>query len=128
MLTKILIKNFTLIDKVEIDFLSGFTTVTGDTGSGKSILLNALSLIIGKRAGKNLLKNSELKCVLEAEFNLSHFNIRSLFINNNIDYFDQTILRREIHPNGKSRSFINDCPVNLDFLKTVILAKSTLFY
>jgi DNA repair protein RecN (Recombination protein N) len=118
-LTKILIKNFTLIDKVEIDFLSGFTTVTGDTGSGKSILLNALSLIIGKRAGKNLLKNSELKCVLEAEFNLSNFNIRSLFIKNNIDYFDQTILRREIHPNGKSRSFINDCPVNLDFLKTI---------
>ena len=78
MLTKVLIKNFTLIDKVEIDFLSGFTTVTGDTGSGKSILLSALSLIIGKRAGQNLLKNSTLKCVLEAEFNLSNFNIQSL--------------------------------------------------
>lgn len=119
MLTKILIKNFTLIDKVEIDFLSGFTTVTGDTGSGKSILLSALSLIIGKRAGQNLLKNSTLKCVLEAEFNLSNFNIRSLLVKNNIDYFDQTILRREILPNGKSRSFVNDSPVNLDFLKTV---------
>ena len=119
MLTKVLIKNFTLIDKVEIDFLSGFTTVTGDTGSGKSILLSALSLIIGKRAGQNLLKNSTLKCVLEAEFNLSNFNIQSLFVKNNIDYFDQTILRREILPNGKSRSFINDSPVNLDFLKTV---------
>jgi len=118
-LTKILIKNFTLIDKVEIDFLSGFTTVTGDTGSGKSILLSALSLIIGKRAGQNLLKNSTLKCVLEAEFNLSNFNIRSLLVKNNIDYFDQTILRREILPNGKSRSFVNDSPVNLDFLKTV---------
>ena len=119
MLTKVLIKNFTLIDKVEIDFLSGFTTVTGDTGSGKSILLSALSLIIGKRAGQNLLKNSTLKCVLEAEFNLSNFNIQSLLVKNNIDYFDQTILRREILPNGKSRSFINDSPVNLDFLKTV---------
>ncbi|MDC0116450.1 DNA repair protein RecN [Flavobacteriaceae bacterium] len=119
MLTKVLIKNFTLIDKVEIDFLSGFTTVTGDTGSGKSILLSALSLIIGKRAGQNLLKNSTLKCVLEAEFNLSNFNIQSLLFKNNIDYFDQTILRREILPNGKSRSFINDSPVNLDFLKTV---------
>jgi|TARA_B110000046_G_scaffold58839_2_gene65989 DNA repair protein RecN (Recombination protein N) len=118
-LTKILIKNFTLIDKVEIDFLTGFTTVTGDTGSGKSILLSALSLIIGKRAGQNLLKNSTLKCVLEAEFNLSNFNIRSLLVKNNIDYFDQTILRREILPNGKSRSFVNDSPVNLDFLKTV---------
>ncbi|MDA9124570.1 DNA repair protein RecN [Flavobacteriaceae bacterium] len=119
MLTKVLIKNFTLIDKVEIDFLSGFTTVTGDTGSGKSILLSALSLIIGKRAGQNLLKNSTLKCVLEAEFNLSNFNIQSLLVKNNIDYFHQTILRREILPNGKSRSFINDSPVNLDFLKTV---------
>ena len=119
MITKILIKNFTLIDKVEIDFLTGFTTVTGDTGSGKSILLNALSLIIGKRAGQNLLKNSNLKCVLEAEFNLSCFNIRNLFIDNNIDYFDQAILRREILPNGKSRSFINDSPVNLDLLKTI---------
>ena len=119
MLTKILIKNFTLIDKVEIDFLTGFTTVTGDTGSGKSILLSALSLIIGKRAGQNLLKNSKQKCVLEAEFNLSDFNIRSLFSENSIDYFDQTILRREILPNGKSRSFINDSPVNLDLLKNI---------
>ena len=119
MLTKILIKNFTLIDKVEIDFLTGFTTVTGDTGSGKSILLSALSLIIGKRAGQNLLKNSKQKCVLEAEFNLSDFNIRSLFSENTIDYFDQTILRREILPNGKSRSFINDSPVNLDLLKNI---------
>ena len=119
MLTKILIKNFTLIDKVEIDFLNGFTTVTGDTGSGKSILLSALSLIIGKRAGQNLLKNSKQKCVLEAEFNLSDFNIRSLFSENTIDYFDQTILRREILPNGKSRSFINDSPVNLDLLKNI---------
>ena len=119
MITKILIKNFTLIDKVEIDFSTGFTTVTGDTGSGKSILLSALSLIIGKRAGQNLLKNSNLKCVLEAEFNLSCFNIRNLFVYNNIDYFDQAILRREILPNGKSRSFINDSPVNLDLLKTI---------
>ncbi|MDA9258205.1 DNA repair protein RecN, partial [Flavobacteriaceae bacterium] len=70
-------------------------------------------------AGQNLLKNSTLKCVLEAEFNLSNFNIRSLLVKNNIDYFDQTILRREILPNGKSRSFVNDSPVNLDFLKTV---------
>ena len=76
-------------------------------------------MIIGKRAGQNLLKNLNLKCVLEAEFNLSNFNIRNLFIENHIDYFDQTILRREILPNGKSRSFINDSPVNLDLLKTV---------
>ena len=119
MLTKILIKNFTLIDRVEIDFLSGFTTVTGDTGSGKSILLNALSLIIGKRVSHNLLKNRESKCVLEAEFNLTNFNLKSVFDQNNLDYFDQSILRREILPNGKSRSFVNDTPVNLDVLKII---------
>ena len=119
MLTKILIKNFTLIDRVEIDFLSVFTTVTGDTGSGKSILLNALSLIIGKRGSQNLLKNPGAKCVLEAEFNLSNFNLKYVFDQNNLDYFDQSILRREILPNGKSRSFVNDTPVNLDVLKII---------
>ena len=119
MLTKILIKNFTLIDRVEIDFFSGFTTVTGDTGSGKSILLNALSLIIGKRGSQNLLKNREAKCILEAEFNLTNFNLKYVFDQNNLDYFDQSILRREILPNGKSRSFVNDTPVNLDVLKII---------
>ena len=117
MLTKIFIKNFTLIDKVELDLLSGFTTVTGDTGSGKSILLNALSLVIGKRGSQSLLKNPDIKCVIEVEFNLSNFNIKKFFDDNNLDYFNQTIIRREILPNGKSRSFVNDTPVNLDVLK-----------
>lgn len=117
MLTKILIKNFTLIDSLEIDFLSGFTTVTGDTGSGKSILLNALSLIIGKRGSQNLLKDNSKKCILEAEFDLKNFNIKKIFDNNGLDYYDETILRREILPNGKSRSFINDSPVNLELLR-----------
>ena len=119
MLTKIFIKNFTLIDKVELDLLSGFTTVTGDTGSGKSILLNALSLVIGKRGSQNLLKNPDIKCVIEAEFNLSNYNIKKFFDDNNLDYFNQTIIRREILPNGKSRSFVNDTPVNLDVLKKI---------
>ena len=119
MLTKIFIKNFTLIDKVELDLLSGFTTVTGDTGSGKSILLNALSLVIGKRGSQSLLKNPDVKCVIEAEFNLSNFNIKKFFNDNNLDYFNQTIIRREILPNGKSRSFVNDTPVNLDVLKKI---------
>jgi len=118
-LTKIFIKNFTLIDKVELDLLSGFTTVTGDTGSGKSILLNALSLVIGKRGSQSLLKNPDIKCVIEAEFNLSNFNIKKFFDDNNLDYFNQTIIRREILPNGKSRSFVNDTPVNLDVLKKI---------
>ena len=119
MLTKIFIKNFTLIDKVELDLLSGFTTVTGDTGSGKSILLNALSLVIGKRGSQTLLKNPDIKCVIEAEINLSNFNIKKFFDDNNLDYFNQTIIRREILPNGKSRSFVNDTPVNLDVLKKI---------
>ena len=119
MLTKIFIKNFTLIDKVELDLLSGFTTVTGDTGSGKSILLNALSLVIGKRGSQTLLKNPDIKCVIEVEFNLSNFNIKKFFDDNNLDYFNQTIIRREILPNGKSRSFVNDTPVNLDVLKKI---------
>lgn len=119
MLTKIFIKNFTLIDKVELDLLSGFTTVTGDTGSGKSILLNALSLVIGKRGSQSLLKNPDIKCVIEVEFNLSNFNIKKFFDDNNLDYFNQTIIRREILPNGKSRSFVNDTPVNLDVLKKI---------
>lgn len=117
MLTKILIKNFTLIDSLEIDFLSGFTTVTGDTGSGKSILLNALSLIIGKRGSQNLLKDNSKKCILEAEFDLKNFNIKKIFDKNGLDYYEETILRREILPNGKSRSFINDSPVNLELLR-----------
>ncbi|MBL6649450.1 MAG: DNA repair protein RecN [Flavobacteriaceae bacterium] len=119
MLTKILIKNFTLIDSLEIDYHSGFTTVTGDTGSGKSILLNALSLIIGKRGSQNLLKDSFKKCVLEAEFDLKNFNIKKIFDKNGLDYYEGTILRREILPNGKSRSFINDSPVNLELLKSI---------
>ena len=119
MLTKIFIKNFTLIDKVELDLLSGFTTVTGDTGSGKSILLNALSLVIGKRGSQSLLKKPDIKCIIEAEFNLSNFNIKKFFDDNNLDYFNQTIIRREILPNGKSRSFVNDTPVNLDVLKKI---------
>jgi len=119
LLTKVSIKNFALIDSLEIDFLSGFSTITGDTGSGKSILLNALSLIIGKRADHNLLKNDKLKCIIEAEFNLSNYNLNKIFKQNDLDYFQHSILRREVLPNGKSRSFINDTPVNLDIMRSI---------
>ena len=119
MLTKVSIKNFALIDSLEIDFLSGFSTITGDTGSGKSILLNALSLIIGKRADHNLLKNDKLKCIIEAEFNLSNYNLNKIFKQNDLDYFQHSILRREVLPNGKSRSFVNDTPVNLDVMRSI---------
>ena len=119
MLTKIYIKNFALIDELEVDFSNGFSTITGDTGSGKSILLNALSIVTGKRVGHKILKNDSIKCVVEVEFNLTKLNIKSIFDLNNIDYFDQTILRREILPGGKSRSFINDTPANLDVMKLI---------
>lgn len=119
MLIKVSIKNFALIDSLEIDFSEGFSTITGDTGSGKSILLNALSLIIGKRADHNLLKNNKIKCVIEAEFDLSNFKLKKIFEKNNLDYFDHSILRREVLPNGKSRSFINDTPANLDLMKSI---------
>lgn len=119
MLTKISIKNFALIDKIEIDFSNGFSTITGDTGSGKSILLNALSLLTGKRADHNSLKDNNIKCIIEAEFCLSKLNIKHVFDENNLDYFDQTILRREILPSGKSRSFVNDTPANLEIMKSI---------
>ena len=119
MLRKVSIKNFAIIDSLEIDFLKGFSTITGDTGSGKSILLNALSLIIGKRADHNLLKNNKIKCIIEAEFDLRNFKLKNIFDKNNLDYFDHSILRREVLPNGKSRSFINDTPANLDLMKSI---------
>lgn len=119
MLTKVFIKNFALIDNLEINFLNGFSIITGDTGSGKSILLNALSLIIGKRADHALLKNNKIKCVIEAEFNLNNFKLKKIFKKNDLDYFEQSIFRREVLPNGKSRSFINDTPVNLDVMSSI---------
>ena len=119
MLTKVFIKNFALIDSLEINFSNGFSTITGDTGSGKSILLNAISLITGKRADHTLLKDNDIKCIVEAEFNLKNFKLKKIFKNNDLDYFDQSILRREVLPNGKSRSFINDTPVNLDIMRFI---------
>ena len=119
MLKKVLIKNFALIDSLEIDFSKGFSVITGDTGSGKSILLNALSLITGKRADHSLLKNNKIKCIVEAEFDLQYFKLKEVFKRNDLDYFDQSIFRREVLTNGKSRSFINDTPVNLDVMKSI---------
>ena len=102
-----------------MNFSNGFSTITGDTGSGKSILLNALSLIIGKRVDHTLLKNNDIKCIVEAEFNLKNFKLKKIFKKNDLDYSDQSILRREVLPNGKSRSFINDSPVNLDIMRSI---------
>ena len=119
MLTKLSIKNFALIDSLEIDFSNGFSIITGDTGSGKSILLNALSLIVGKRADHNSLKNDKFKCIVEGEFDLKSYELKKIFLDNDLDYFEYSILRREILPNGKSRSFVNDSPVKLDIMKSI---------
>lgn len=113
MLQALQIKNFALIEHLHIDFTSSFSIITGETGAGKSILLGALGLVSGNRADLGSLKDKEQKCVIEAHFNISNYNLRNFFEQNDIDYEDVTIVRREILPSGKSRAFINDSPVNL---------------
>ncbi|RIV42027.1 DNA repair protein RecN [Flagellimonas pelagia] len=117
MLANLSIQNYALIDDVSVAFTNGFTTITGETGAGKSILLGGLSLVLGKRADLSSLKNEEQKCVIEAEFDISKYQLQQFFIDNDLDYEDRTILRREILPSGKSRAFVNDSPVTLDVLK-----------
>jgi DNA repair protein RecN (Recombination protein N) len=117
MITSLSINNFALIEKLSIDFSDGFSIITGETGAGKSILLGALGLVLGKRADLTSLKNKEEKCIIEAHFNLSDYNLQPFFEANDLDYEDQTIIRREILPSGKSRAFINDTPVNLQELQ-----------
>lgn len=117
MLTSLFIKNYALIDTLQVDFNDGFSIITGETGAGKSILLGGLSLILGKRADLSSLKNTEEKCIIEAVFNISNYKLQSLFKAENFDYEVQTIIRREILPSGKSRAFVNDSPVNLNSLQ-----------
>ncbi|MDT0607276.1 DNA repair protein RecN [Croceitalea rosinachiae] len=116
MLTHLSIKNYALIDELKVSFNKGFTTITGETGAGKSILLGGLSLVLGKRADLSSLKNKEEKCIIEAEFSISNYGLKPYFSDNDLDYESLTILRREILPSGKSRAFINDTPVTLDIL------------
>lgn len=121
MLTSLSIKNFALIDKLGIDFSDGFSIITGETGAGKSILLGALGLVLGKRADLTSLKNKDEKCVIEAHFKISNYNLQFFFEANDLDYEAETIIRREILPSGKSRAFINDSPVNLQELQDLSL-------
>ncbi|MFK8274139.1 DNA repair protein RecN [Capnocytophaga cynodegmi] len=116
MLKALSIKNFALIDDLQIDFPEGFIIITGETGAGKSILLDALALVLGKRADMSVLRNTDEKCVIEVEFDLNKYQFKSLFDELEIDYDTNTIIRREILPTGKSRAFINDSPVTLDIL------------
>lgn len=117
MITSLSIENFALIEKLSVKFTDGFSVITGETGAGKSILLGALGLVLGKRADLTSLKNKEEKCIIEANFQIKNYNLKSFFESNDLDYDDETIIRREILPSGKSRAFINDTPVNLSELQ-----------
>lgn len=114
MLQQLYIHNFTLIDKLDIHFSSGFSVITGETGAGKSIILGAIGLLLGNRADARLVKVGTDKCIVEAHFDISRYDMQQFFIDNDIDYEpDDCIMRRELRANGKSRAFINDTPVSL---------------
>ena len=117
MLTSLSIKNFALIEQLDICFSNEFSIITGETGAGKSILLGALGLVLGRRADLTSLKDKEQKCVIEAHFEIQSYALQPFFEENDLDYEATTIIRREILPSGKSRAFVNDSPVNLQELQ-----------
>jgi DNA repair protein RecN (Recombination protein N) len=119
MLKHIYIRNYALIKELDLPLNNGFTTITGETGAGKSILLGALGLVLGKRAESKLVADERHKCVVEASFKISDLDLHDLFETYDLDYEPTTILRREVLPSGKSRAFINDTPVKLDVLKAL---------
>lgn len=117
MLRRLQIRNYALIRELDVDFTSGLTIITGETGAGKSILIGALSLILGQRADTGVLKDKDNKCIVEGVFDVEGYGMEPLFEENDLDYDTQIIFRREIAPNGKSRAFVNDTPVNLKTLQ-----------
>ncbi len=117
MLISLHIQNYALINELHIEFNDGFSIITGETGAGKSILLGALSMILGQRADTNVLQDKAKKCIVEGTFDVSSYRLKDFFLENELDYDDQTIVRREINESGKSRAFINDTPVNLQKVK-----------
>lgn len=119
MLRQISIENYALIRSLNIEFKRGFSVITGETGSGKSIILGALGLILGNRADTKVLLNKEKKCIVEGVFNIKNYNLENFFDSYELDYDDNTIIRREINKKGKSRAFINDTPVKINLLKEI---------
>ena len=119
MIRNLSVRNYILIEKLDIDFNSGFSVITGETGSGKSMIIGAISLLLGKRADTDVLLFKDKKCVIEATFDIKNLGLKDLFAENEVDYSDETIVRREILPEGKSRAFVNDMPVTLTVLKTI---------
>jgi len=117
MIKKLLIRNYAIIDELEMDFSTGLTIITGETGAGKSILLGALGLVMGQRADTKALFRHDEKCVVEAVFDVSHYELREFFEENDLDYDTELVIRREISPAGKSRAFVNDTPATLDVLQ-----------
>lgn len=118
MLKSLFIQNYALIDRLEVDFQDGFSVITGETGAGKSIILGALSLILGQRFDSKSIKDGESKCIIEGCFNISAYNLSSFFEENEVEYdADNCLMRRELLVSGKSRAFINDTPVSLNLLK-----------
>jgi len=117
MLTNLSIKNYALIDSLSVSFRDYLSTITGETGAGKSILLGALGLVLGKRADTSTLKDANKKCVIEAKFLISNYQLEGFFEENDIDFENETIIRREISPTGKSRAFVNDTPTTLQVLQ-----------
>ena len=122
MLKSLKISNLAIIDRLEIDFEKGFTTITGETGAGKSIMMGALSLILGGKADLKAIRNAERKSVIEATFGIEEYGLKPLFEANDIDYDDEEcIMRREIAANGRSRAFINDTPVTLQAMRDITM-------
>lgn len=121
MLQQLQISNYALIEHLNISFDSGFSSITGETGAGKSIILGALNLLLGQRADTSVLKDTAKKSIIEGEFDVADYQLEDLFEELDLDYDKQTIFRREILPSGKSRAFINDVPVTLNILKRVAL-------
>lgn len=119
MLNKLEIQNYAIIDKLDIEFASGLTIITGETGAGKSILLGALGLIMGKRADTKVMFNQDKKCFVEAVFDISAYGLQAFFAEEDLEYFDELVIRREIAPGGKSRAFVNDSPVTLDIIQSL---------
>jgi len=117
LISSLSIKNFALIDDIQVDLNSGLTIMTGETGAGKSIILDALSLLLGKRADLNSIKDKSRKCVIEGEFLMQEDHLKELFESNGLDFDGHTIVRRELLPSGKSRAFVNDAVVNLNQLQ-----------
>jgi DNA repair protein RecN (Recombination protein N) len=117
MLIKLFVQNYALIKELDVEFENGLTIITGETGAGKSILLGALSLILGTRADSSVLLDKNEKCIVEGTFRIEDYELNELFVSNNLDYESVTSLRREINPAGKSRAFINDTPVTVNMLK-----------